>query len=112
MNKNTRQIVFNKCEGRCAYCGIKLGEQWDIDHILPKVDGGTDEIKNLNPSCKECNRYKCHMNLESYRRQLAVLLNEKPEYLFKSRTKMQVAINMGSIAHTIWDGKFYFEKSL
>ena len=38
------------------------------------------------------------------------MLNEKLEYLFKSKTKMQVAMNMGSIKHTIWDGKFYFER--
>jgi len=38
------------------------------------------------------------------------MLNEKREYLFKSKTKMQVAINMGSVKLIDWDGKFYFER--
>ena len=38
------------------------------------------------------------------------MLNEKLEYLFKSKTKMQVAMNMGCIKHTLWEGKFYFER--
>jgi hypothetical protein len=31
-------------------------------------------------------------------------------YLFKSKTKMQIAINLGSVILNKWDGIFYFEK--
>ena len=106
-----RFIVFGKYNGKCAYCGIDLAWPWDIDHITPQVFGGTNDLENLIPSCKECNNYKCHTDLEGYRRQLHKMLNEKLDYLFKSKTKMQVAINMGSIKHTPWDGMFYFERA-
>jgi 5-methylcytosine-specific restriction endonuclease McrA len=108
--KIIRDIIFNKYNGKCAYCGVILLKGWHIDHITPKVFGGTNDLENLNPSCKECNTYKCHTDLEGYRTQLYRMLNEKLSYLFKSKTKMQVAINMGSIKHILWDGKFYFEK--
>jgi len=106
---NKRNVVFNKYNGKCAYCGVELPKGWNIDHITPKVYGGTNDLDNLNPSCKDCNNYKCHTDLEGYRNQLKKLLNDKPEYLFKSKTKMQVAINMGSIKQYLWNGLFYFE---
>ena len=105
-----RAIVFDKYGGKCAYCGVDLVKGWNVDHIKPQVFGGTNDLQNLNPSCKDCNNYKCHTDLEGYRNQLHKMLNEKLEYLFKSKTKMQVAMNMGSIKHTLWDGKFYFER--
>jgi 5-methylcytosine-specific restriction endonuclease McrA len=111
MKENIRKVVFNKCDGKCAYCGTELVKGWNVDHIKPKVFGGTDDIENLNPSCKDCNKYKCHANLDGYRKQLRKLLNENPEYLFKSKTKMQVAVNMGAIVHNDWDGIFYFERN-
>lgn len=105
-----RDIVFSKHGGRCAYCGVELTKGWNVDHIKPKVFGGTDDMGNLNPSCPDCNNYKCHTDLEEYRAQLKKLLNEKPEYLFRSKTKMVVAMKMGAISRHQWDGLFYFEK--
>lgn len=105
-----RDRVFKKYDGRCAYCGCELKKGWHIDHIIPIVYQGTNEIENLNPSCKYCNNYKCHSKLETFRMYTRQMLNEKLEYLFKSKTKMQVAINMGAIKHQEWDGVFYFEK--
>lgn len=105
-----RSQILEKYNGRCAYCGTKLVKDWHVDHIKPQWAGGSNEFENLNPSCKECNNYKGAANLEEYRVQLKKMLNEKPEYLFKSKTKMQVALNMGSIQHYEWNGLFYFEK--
>lgn len=105
-----RQEIYDKYNGKCAYCGVGLEKGWHIDHIKPREFGGTDESENLNPSCKYCNNYKGFNNLEEYRRQLIKMLNEEHGYLFKSKTKMQVGINMGSITYVEWDGLFYFEK--
>jgi hypothetical protein len=38
------------------------------------------------------------------------MLNEKMERLFKSKTKMEVAIRMGAVKMEKWDGFFYFER--
>jgi 5-methylcytosine-specific restriction endonuclease McrA len=109
ISKNVREVVRKKYNGKCAYCGTDLPHGWNVDHIKPLVMGGTNDLENLNPACKECNNYKCYCDLEEYRKQLYKLLNEKPEYLFKSKTKMQVATNMGTIQYIKWNGKFYFE---
>jgi len=109
ISEKLRQLVYEKYNGKCAYCGTELIKGWHIDHIVPQVYGGSNLFENLNPSCKDCNNYKCHTDLEGYRKQLSKMLNEKPEYLFKSKTKMQVAMNMGSIQHTKWNEVFYFE---
>lgn len=112
LSKNKiRTLVFEKYKGKCAYCGTELVKGWNVDHIKPQIFGGTNDLENLNPSCKECNNYKCHTDLEGYRKQLYKMLNENLEYLFKSKTKMQVAMNMDSIKHTKWNGKFYFEEN-
>lgn len=36
----------------CAYCGKRGGS---IDHLTPKVNGGTDEWDNLTSACGRCN---------------------------------------------------------
>lgn len=44
---------------RCTCCGKKFRKaDIDIDHIVPKNRGGTDELWNLQPMCKHCNRSK------------------------------------------------------
>jgi 5-methylcytosine-specific restriction endonuclease McrA len=55
---------------RCACCGkwcgrpgndrvnIKDSEKMEVDHIRPWSQGGSDELWNLQPLCKPCNRKK------------------------------------------------------
>jgi len=109
MKQTLRDIVFKKYDGKCAYCGTDLLKGWNVDHINPKVAGGTDDLINLNPSCKDCNNYKCHSSIELFRHYTKQMVNDKLDYLFKSKTKMQVAINLGAITINKWDGRFYFE---
>ncbi len=110
-SKRIRQDVFAKYGGRCAYCGIEITEKsMQVDHIHPKIFKGSDDIENLNPACKECNNYKSAAGIELFRTFTKQMLIDKLHYLFKSKTKMQVAINFGSIELKKWDGKFYFEK--
>ncbi len=35
MKKSDRQIIFNKFNGRCAYCGDPLQKGWHVDELLP-----------------------------------------------------------------------------
>ncbi len=55
---------------RCASCGKWCGrpgtdnvripddQKMEVDHILPWSKGGSDEVWNLQPLCKPCNRSK------------------------------------------------------
>jgi hypothetical protein len=35
MKKEDRLKVFEKCGGRCAYCGCELKSNWHVDHVEP-----------------------------------------------------------------------------
>jgi 5-methylcytosine-specific restriction endonuclease McrA len=40
---------------RCAWCG---GTADSADHVVPRVDGGTDDVGNLVAACLPCNQSK------------------------------------------------------
>ena len=42
--------------GICVYCGEKWGDQ--LDHVIPRCQGGSNENDNLTPCCNECNMKK------------------------------------------------------
>ena len=106
-----RKLIYQKYDGHCAYCGAEITlREMQVDHIKPKCFSGTDEEKNLNPSCRYCNNYKCNFTVEEFRYYAKQMLNERLDYLFKSKTKMMVAVNFGTISLAKWDGMFYFEQ--
>jgi hypothetical protein len=44
---------------RCFYCSVKLTKRnRSLDHKIPLVRGGTNDIANLVPSCLRCNQRK------------------------------------------------------
>ena len=106
MKKQIRVDVYNKYGGRCAYCGLPIKyANMQVDHIIPKFNGGTDYINNLNPSCRRCNHYKRSMSLEFFRHTIKTLHKRiKQIYICK------VGYDFGVIRHNEWDGLFYFEK--
>jgi len=50
--------LFTLQKGRCANCRDKLGNKWDVDHVMPRILGGTDDLLNLQLLCASCNRRK------------------------------------------------------
>lgn len=44
------------CGGRCVCCGE--AKPLTKDHIVPLTSGGSDNIENLQPLCRECNSSK------------------------------------------------------
>ena len=57
-NKKVR--VWNKTGGHCRYCGDRLHFHIDfeMDHRVPRIQGGSNALENLEPSCVACNREK------------------------------------------------------
>lgn len=62
-NTNLREFVFNKTKGRCSYCGAKATE---IDHIIPRAQGGSNSVHNLTPACRSCNQKKSNLSLKDF----------------------------------------------
>lgn len=80
ISKKTRQTIFSKYDGKCAYCGnIIQFNDFTLDHIIPVNEFKNDRLKhkevgflrdhlqNLNPSCQSCNIYKKDLTIEKYR---------------------------------------------
>lgn len=76
--KKTREEVYAKYGGRCAYCGERIDlKDMQIDHFIPirrnypdnwlRGPRGTDDITNLMPSCRACNFRKGMDNIEQFR---------------------------------------------
>ncbi|HEV8669323.1 MAG TPA: HNH endonuclease signature motif containing protein [Candidatus Limnocylindria bacterium] len=55
--------------GRCAYCGST--DHLEADHRIPLCRGGTNEINNILPACRRCNRRKHRKTEEEFRAVLA-----------------------------------------
>jgi 5-methylcytosine-specific restriction endonuclease McrA len=77
----TRATVHQKYGGRCAYCGEPITQKaMQVDHIHPKYLGGSDDIENLNPSCRACNNYKLTYDIEELRRQISLQVERAFRY--------------------------------
>lgn len=106
--KIDRQKVYDKYSGHCAYCGKAINiKDMQVDHILPKRNGGTDDIDNLNPSCRLCNHYKRAADIETFRNDLLGGLLDRLMKIYIFR----VALDYGIISINGWGNKFYFEET-
>lgn len=52
----SRENVFKRDNGICAYCGGT--KHLTVDHIIPKSRGGANSWENLITSCFSCNNRK------------------------------------------------------
>lgn len=54
-----------------------------IDHVIPVVAGGTDDLANLVPACGLCNSAKGAGSVEELRHILAIRLSGMPMFTFE-----------------------------
>lgn len=66
-----RKNLFLRDRNRCQYCGRELEtRELTIDHVLPRVQGGTSSWANCVLACVPCNRRKAHRTPEQAGMQL------------------------------------------
>lgn len=55
-----RAKIFEARGGICHICGekIKIGEPWDIEHIIPLAISDDDSDKNKAPAHRSCHKAK------------------------------------------------------
>jgi len=47
--------VPTRAKGRCECCGHEHQRALEVDHIIPRNQGGSDDISNLQSLCFRCN---------------------------------------------------------
>ena len=58
-NLRKRFEVLKANNFKCSYCGISANEmRIEVDHIIPRSKGGTNELNNLTTACWKCNEGK------------------------------------------------------
>lgn len=134
ISKKIRQIVWNKSQGICWYCGTELPEKgWHVDHVQPvlrqseivpyeqrknpyasevKFTGtltnpDKDNVDNMVPACAPCNLFKSTFSLEEFRQQIAA----QPERGSKSSVNVRTAERFGLIKVVDKPVVFWFEES-
>lgn len=50
--------LFLQQRGKCYWCRKKLGDKFDVDHIIPLSRGGSNGVANLCIACPSCNGKK------------------------------------------------------
>ena len=56
IKKSVRFRVLRRCQFRCHYCGRRAGDvTLEIDHVIPRSRGGSDNEANLVAACEDCN---------------------------------------------------------
>ena len=91
---NLRNFVFSKTNGQCSYCGAKAEE---IDHIVPRANGGTNSTHNLTPACRSCNEKKSNLSLKDFGK----LMNKDYSHLEPKKLPKHAAIVQAARNYTI-----------
>jgi ATP adenylyltransferase len=67
-SSSVRYLVLKLANGRCALCGASVKDTpLDIDHIIPRNQGGTNDLSNLQALCFRCNRAKRDRDFQDFR---------------------------------------------
>lgn len=94
--KFTRHNIFERDRNTCQYCGRKFDRsELNLDHVIPRQQGGQTEWTNVVCSCFDCNRRKANRTPE----QAGMRLIRKPR---KPRWRPFVEIQFLRTADHSW----------
>jgi len=132
LTKKQRQIVWEKSNGKCWYCGCDLPEKgWHADHVEAVIRGSkvvenkpgsmythrivsTNEkgrpqnhtIENMVPACAPCNLFKSTFSIEFFRKEIAAQV----ERARRSSVNFRTAERFGLIETKELPIVFWFER--
>ena len=68
VSESLRYEILRESGGRCELCGAtKDDSRLEVDHIVPRSKGGSNERKNLQVLCDRCNRGKLNRDDTDFR---------------------------------------------
>ncbi len=76
--KGLKQELMRRQNNTCVYCGNRrTARNFEIDHIVPVVRGGSNDKSNLQVICAPCNQRKGIQTDEEFRARYSKLLPSK-----------------------------------
>ena len=81
-----RTQVRDRAHNSCEYCNLHQNDSplavLHVEHIIPKVHGGTDNLENLALACIDCNLHKGTnlTGIDPQTSQLTELFHPRREY--------------------------------
>lgn len=86
-----RYEVLKRSGGRCDLCGISVEERAiEVDHILPRKHGGTDDSVNLQALCWKCNANKGARDATNFRAMKDSLSDRDPQCVFCTLSDVRI----------------------
>ena len=80
---SVRYEVLKRAGGRCELCGVSHEEvQLDVDHIVPRSKGGSNDESNLQVLCRTCNAQKLNRDDTDFREVNASYERREPDCPF------------------------------
>ncbi len=128
ISKALRETIKMKFDGKCAYSGTPLEDDWQVEHIQPirrNWDGtcmfpNDHQEANMVPVQKIINHYKHSLDLETFRTWLLGGLHERlkklpknpyaPSSIKRKDYLLKVAGYFGISEDKPFKGTFYFEE--
>lgn len=66
--------LYKLQRGKCACCGLPLGDDYHLDHIMPLALGGTNTDDNIQLLRAKCNMQKSAKHPVDFMQQRGFLL--------------------------------------
>ena len=91
-SQEKRNDIYERTKGRCALCGKFIRfDQFTVDHVIPLAKGGTNDIENLQCTCKHCNAMKQDLSEDEFLDKLfdifAYQFKKKENKVYKKKIK-------------------------
>lgn len=98
-----RYDVLKSAKFRCELCGISGEEKaLEVDHIVPRNKGGSDDISNLQALCYSCNAMKRDRDDTDFREVRETLEHRKQGCLFCENLDDRIIVK-NELANAIYD---------
>lgn len=104
LSGTVRYEVLKRAKHRCELCGISAEDKaLEVDHIIPRNHGGTDDISNLQALCYTCNASKRDRDDTDFREVRAAYEHREAGCLFCDLPTDRIVLE-NELAYAIRDG--------